>query len=911
MPVFEIYSYGNVAVLAQIFNGVAAIMGGNDYQGLLKTLALIGFMLFLAVAVAKMRMDLGHWLFHIILLNFLLLVPKTPIAIVDKVGTQPPVVVANVPLSLAIFGHATSKIGDWLTTQYETALTLPNEIKYQGNGMMFGDSLLSGVNQASISDPILKNDIEMFVGNCAFYDINLYHLYTLEEIAKSNNLVRDLFEKTNKTLFTQWHQKGSVKNDTCNVAAEDLKKNFVAESNTVTSRMAAKFFPAFYKENANNAQVKFLTATTSAYAYMTNTGSDASTIIQNAMLANMWKGSDATIAKMDNDAIGAAEALARTQTEMTTLNTYKQNAHLAQTALPLLRNVMQAIIIVLFPVMVMLLFIGGPAYSGKILSSYVMALFWIELWPPLYAIINGIATANSASNVFSLVHASGGDPNMLNNFDIVETSLSAMSVASNLLWSVPVIAGAIVKGSFDGIASALHGSTSSAQSAAAGAAQSQTTGNYSFGNRSFDTLTGNKTDLSESDSSPFIAKTTDARGDTYTQGVRNSAVSELMNNRSISAVSTKSQVDSMNKIASAQISSALSQQTTSSTEARAGLTKASGREWTRIKTALTGQGFSEQEAAAVQASLSKSQSAGNSAGKATQVTGRQNNTVLSNATVGLTTQMGASISSTEAYDEGKTDTLSTQNTTAEEDKATALKKFDQLWSSSKEFRTAIQGATSKNSSVQASLGHAAALAETSSAALTQAQTLTEQASRLEQQGYTVSIDWAKNTNRNHAIEHQQAAIVNSGRIDDSFNFQSKGQPTVEGLKNTPEGQALMANAAKNQADIKAKADIEREAKRFAAQANKSPPPKGLGAGSLNNGGLPQKVVNKENAVKPEIDSAGVALVQQNKDLTGAANKAAETDNLTAIAVKGVSGALDGKIDPSNASALSGTGENPT
>ncbi len=890
MPVFEIYSYGNVAVLAQIFNGVAAIMGGNDYQGLLKTLALIGFMLFLAVAVAKMRMDLGHWLFHIILLNFLLLVPKTPIAIVDKVGTQPPVVVANVPLSLAIFGHATSKIGDWLTTQYETALTLPNEIKYQGNGMMFGDSLLSGVNQASISDPILKNDIEMFVGNCAFYDINLYRLYTLEEIAKSNDLVRDLFEKTNKTLFTQWHQDGSVKNDTCNVAAEDLKKNFVAESNTVTSRMAAKFFPAFYKENANNAQVKFLTATTSAYAYMTNTGSDASTIIQNAMLANMWKGSEATIAKMDNDAIGAAEALARTQTEMTTLNTYKQNAHLAQTALPLLRNVMQAIIIVLFPVMVMLLFIGGPAYSGKILSSYVMALFWIELWPPLYAIINGIATANSASNVFSLVHASGGDPNMLNNFDIVETSLSAMSVASNLLWSVPVIAGAIVKGSFDGIASALHGSTSSAQSAAAGAAQSQTTGNYSFGNRSFDTLTGNKTDLSESDSSPFIAKTTDARGDTYTQGVRNSAVSELMNNRSISAVSTKSQVDSMNKIASAQISSALSQQTTSSNEARAGLTKASGQEWTRIKTALIGQGFSEQEAAAVQASLSQSKSAAKGAGKAKQVKDGQNNETKTTATMsagasigtsGVNVQLGANVQaqSAESQSHSKTDTLSTQNTTAEEDKATALKKFDQLWSSSKEFRTAIQGATSKNSSVQASLGHAAALAETSSAALTQAQTLTEQASRLEQQGYTVSRDEAKDTNYNNKIE--------SLRGGDIFNSQSNGPPTVDGIKKTSEGQELMANAAKNQADIKAKADIEREAKRFAAQANNSPPPKGLGAGSVKKDGLEKKVADKGATIKPEIQNAEVALTQQNKDATATANKAAEPDILPVAVGKAV------------------------
>ena len=36
---FEIYAYGNVDTLTGVFNAIAAIMGGDDYFGLIKTVA--------------------------------------------------------------------------------------------------------------------------------------------------------------------------------------------------------------------------------------------------------------------------------------------------------------------------------------------------------------------------------------------------------------------------------------------------------------------------------------------------------------------------------------------------------------------------------------------------------------------------------------------------------------------------------------------------------------------------------------------------------------------------------------------------------------------------------------------------------------------------------------------------------
>ena len=39
---FEIYAYGNVDTLTGVFNAIAAIMGGADYFGLIKAIAITG-----------------------------------------------------------------------------------------------------------------------------------------------------------------------------------------------------------------------------------------------------------------------------------------------------------------------------------------------------------------------------------------------------------------------------------------------------------------------------------------------------------------------------------------------------------------------------------------------------------------------------------------------------------------------------------------------------------------------------------------------------------------------------------------------------------------------------------------------------------------------------------------------------
>jgi conjugal transfer mating pair stabilization protein TraG len=84
------------------------------------------------------------------------------------------VVVGNVPIGVAFFGHYTSKVGDVMTRFFETAFQviptstaqLPAELAYQKNGVMFGNRLIQASRSANIADPQLRTDLIAFIYNC-------------------------------------------------------------------------------------------------------------------------------------------------------------------------------------------------------------------------------------------------------------------------------------------------------------------------------------------------------------------------------------------------------------------------------------------------------------------------------------------------------------------------------------------------------------------------------------------------------------------------------------------------------------------------------------------------------------------------------------------------------------------------
>ena len=73
---FEIYAYGNVDTLNGVFNAIASIMGGADYFGLIKTVAITGL---LVAAFAGLftpgRFHGWSWLFGFLFVYYALFLP--------------------------------------------------------------------------------------------------------------------------------------------------------------------------------------------------------------------------------------------------------------------------------------------------------------------------------------------------------------------------------------------------------------------------------------------------------------------------------------------------------------------------------------------------------------------------------------------------------------------------------------------------------------------------------------------------------------------------------------------------------------------------------------------------------------------------------------------------------------------
>ena len=176
---WEIYAYQNADSLFGVFNAAAAINASNDYAAALAAVAFCGFVAALiAYAFAPEKLEGWKWLATVVLVFSLLIVPKVTVGIVDKTGGSAVKVVDNVPFGVAVLGSLTSTIGNTLTGLFETAFqvipgpgSLPSELTYEKNGLMFGNRLIRETGGVVFQDPAFRTDLINFIHNCTTYDL--------------------------------------------------------------------------------------------------------------------------------------------------------------------------------------------------------------------------------------------------------------------------------------------------------------------------------------------------------------------------------------------------------------------------------------------------------------------------------------------------------------------------------------------------------------------------------------------------------------------------------------------------------------------------------------------------------------------------------------------------------------------
>lgn len=531
---WEIYAYQNSDSLFGIFNAIAAIRGADTYLSAIAAVTFCGFIAaLLAYAFAPHKLQGWQWLASVVLVYAILFVPRVTVGIVDKTGGAPVNVVDNVPFGIALFGGLTSTIGNTLTELFETAFqvipgnpNLPSELTYQKNGLMFGNRLIRETGQVVFQDPNFRTDLVNFIHNCTMYDL-IDGTLDPTVFARADD-VWGLMATPNPARFTTLtNSGGTVTTDTCPNVYNDLNLRIPAQVSFIQGKLATQMNPTL-----PGAAAAGVIAAQIQQAYLknniANAAATAADIIRQNAVINAVNDTSQLIGQKTNDPASMVLGVGRAQAVAQTNAAWINSGKIAEQALPVVRNVVEALAYAIFPIMVLLLFLTGGRETVMALKNYIAVLIWIQLWPPLYAILNYMASMYAASELSAAANVGGGLKalSLQTASSIYANAISSEAVVGYLTISIPFIAWAALK-RMENLGNTVVGGLTGLQSATTAATGASAVGNVSMGNVAMDQM-----QLAPNRTSAFMGSLqSDITGNTFSTNSLNgrTAVSLLRN----------------------------------------------------------------------------------------------------------------------------------------------------------------------------------------------------------------------------------------------------------------------------------------------------------------------------------------------------------------------------------------------
>jgi conjugal transfer mating pair stabilization protein TraG len=529
---WEIYAYHNSESLSGIFNAVAALMGSGTYSSAVAAVAFCGFIAAaLAYAFAPEKLQGWKWIATVVLVYSVLFVPRVTVGIVDKTGGAPVRVVANVPFGIAALGGLTSSIGNTLTELLETAFqsipgpgALASELAYQRNGLMFGNRLIRDTRGASIQDPNLRTDLINFVHNCTMYDL-IDGTIDPAAFARSDD-VWALMSNPNPARFTSVTNAGGIVDTvTCPQAYVHIGARLPGEIVTIQNRLAFKLnptLPSVFALSAIAGQIQ--------QAYISNQISSAAAtaadIIRQNAVVNAINDASQIIGQKVNDPASLVLAVGRAQAVAQQNAAWINGGKIAEQSLPIVRNVVEAMTYALFPLFVLLLFLTSGRETVIAVKAYAVVLIWIQLWPPLYAILNYMATIYAKYDLAAAAEIGGGLKALSLNTasTIYSNAIAGEAVVGYLVASIPFIAWAALK-RMETFGTAVVGGLSNLGSTVAASTSAAAVGNVGMGNVTMDQRV-----ISPTASNAWVSRTQGLTGDWFTRDASGRvALSKLQN----------------------------------------------------------------------------------------------------------------------------------------------------------------------------------------------------------------------------------------------------------------------------------------------------------------------------------------------------------------------------------------------
>jgi len=527
----EIYTYGNTDAVLGVLHALVMLFGSDDYLDIVRVCIVIGFIVAASASVMQQTHRGWTWLIGVMVVYAIFFIPKTTVIVMDKLSTDPPVAVANVPWAAGFLFSIKSQIGHTLVRLAETALQtipdpryrLPSELTYEANGVAFGSRLIRESRAAVVDDVQLRGDIIAYVRNCVFPEIG--KSIAPDTIAWSGNLWSSV-AVANPALVTPYTPLASIMTvSPCPDVYALISARLPVVGGSMLERLAVNVKPGL---SIVDAVAAVGPALESAYTknQLSAAATSASDILLHNALINHFGEAGQVIAASSSDPAALLMSMAKSQATAQTNASYLLQARQADEATPIVRNTVEAFLLGFFPVVCLLLLVTEGKRTVAFFIGYVYALVWIELWPFTYAILNFVHSTYAAREVAASAFTGAGNALTLMTSGIVySTALSTAAVTGWMILFVPTLSAALLWG-FDKIVGAVP-SISSMLGQSGAVAANAAAGNLSIGNMGFDkhALSPQKT------SALFTQVQSDRTGDTYTTGIASGvrAVSQLQN----------------------------------------------------------------------------------------------------------------------------------------------------------------------------------------------------------------------------------------------------------------------------------------------------------------------------------------------------------------------------------------------
>lgn len=487
------YAYWNGNQIRDLFEGLVSVTNGSGFVQLAAFLVVTGMVACLLIGAVKGEgRSVISYFACAVLFWFVAIVPKATVVIED-VRSQTVYNVDNVPLSMAFFASASSRIGHWLTQAYETAFIPADVAKYSSFGAVYPQRVMEVLQRTGPVTVQGRETLQAVLKNCVLPEVVLDGRKADEAMASSDLWTLIKSDGWVNPARVAVMPDGSVLK--CPAAVAELEQVLInVEIPALKRWVHVKLDP-----QAVNPSTSIAASITQTESLLLGISRSAESSLKHSLmltaLPKVMSGHAVTVA----GPAAMASTLARAQGNLAGEINYRTMAKMAEDALPKIRNALEFVVIAMFPVVALIALVSGSGMAG-VVRSYVTLLLTVQLWPALSSVVNYLVIAHDL-HPFTLLAQNFGGSSLQAATLIRETGASSQAIAGALLCAVPVISYALVRAGDMAVGQLVGGLTQPAQSAATSQGAAIAAGNISQGNVSVSNVSSNNVSSNKADAS--------------------------------------------------------------------------------------------------------------------------------------------------------------------------------------------------------------------------------------------------------------------------------------------------------------------------------------------------------------------------------------------------------------------------